>query len=116
MASFLDAERCLALAREVLPRLVRRQDDLASAVRLREKRKARALVVKRRLMQKEAEEKEAARIRKRDTPIMTTSFGLSICRGASKELLQFIEVFAPMAEKTEEAEEAREEGFVLADP
>ena len=67
-------------------------------------------------MQKEAEEKEAARIRKRDTPIMTTSFGLSICRGASKELLQFIEVFAPMAEKTEEAEEAREEGFVLADP
>ena len=63
MASFLDAERCLALAREVLPRLARRQDDLASAVRLREKRKARALVVKRRLMQKEAEDQHVARQR-----------------------------------------------------
>ena len=62
------------------------------------------------------EAKDAAAREKRDKVILQTSFGLKLCRGVSKELRQFIEVFAPMAEKTEEAEEARKEGFVLADP
>jgi hypothetical protein len=64
----------------------------------------------------EQEAKDAAAREKRDKVILQTSFGLKLCRGVSKELRQFIEVFAPMAEKTEEAEEARKEGFVLADP
>ena len=67
-------------------------------------------------IQAEAERKEAARIRKRDTPILETPFGLTLCRGVSEELLQFVKLFGPMAEDSNAGDERRKEGFVMADP
>ena len=62
------------------------------------------------------ETKIAAKKAKRNTPILETPFGLTLCRGVSEELLQFVKLFGPMAEDSDAGDERRAEGFVMADP
>ena len=44
------------------------------------------------------------------------SSGLSVGKSASKDLIKFMDCFQPLAEKTDEAQEARKKAFSAADP
>ena len=49
-------------------------------------------------------------------PVLTTKFGLSLCRGVSKELVQFVRVFQDLGEKGKKCDALRQEAFIDADP
>ena len=54
--------------------------------------------------------------KKKSEPVASFSFGLSVGKSVSKELLNFFECIAPLAEESESAEATRKEEFKAADP
>ena len=54
--------------------------------------------------------------KKKSEPVASFSFGLAVGKSVSKELLNFFECIAPLAEESESAEATRKEEFKAADP